>query len=213
MANDDKTQAAQPETVAEQAEAAPQEASAEAQPEAQAEAAPQGDESGVDQLQAELEKAQAALQEAEEQVLRARADVQNIRRRAEQDVEKARKFALEKFASELLPVVDNLERGLESAAQENAAVDAIREGVEMTLNMFQGALGKFNVEVVDPAGAPFDPNHHQAMSMVENGEVEPNTVLHVMQKGYLLNGRLLRPAMVVVAKAPAAQNVSIDEKA
>ncbi|HEY5718041.1 MAG TPA: nucleotide exchange factor GrpE, partial [Motiliproteus sp.] len=159
------------------------------------------------------EQAQAALRDAEDQVLRARADVQNIRRRAEQDVEKAHKFGLEKFANELLPVVDNLERGLESASQEQAGVEAIREGVELTLGMFKSALAKFNVETVDPVGAPFDPQHHQAMSMVESADAEPNSVLHVMQKGYLLNGRLLRPAMVVVSKAPAAQSVSIDEKA
>ncbi|WP_210395896.1 nucleotide exchange factor GrpE [Motiliproteus sediminis] len=208
MANDKKTQAAQPETEADVVQPETAETAA-------AEEAVAGNEDsvGVDQLQAELEKAQAALKEAEEQVLRARADAQNIRRRAEQDVEKAHKFALEKFANELLPVVDNLERGLESAGQENVAVEAIREGVEMTLGMFQSALGKFNVEALDPAGAAFDPQHHQAMSMVESPDAAPNTVLHVMQKGYLLNGRLLRPAMVVVAKAPAGQATSIDEKA
>jgi len=208
MANEDKTQAAQPETGAEplQPEAPATDAKAEA-------AAEDNASQVVDQLQAELERAQAALREAEEQVLRARADVQNIRRRAEQDVEKAHKFALEKFTNELLPVVDNLERGLESAGQENVAIEAIREGVEMTLGMFKSALNKFRVEAVEPHGAPFDPQHHQAMSMVESHDAEPNTVLHVMQKGYLLNGRLLRPAMVVVAKAPAGQTTTIDEKA
>ena len=122
-------------------------------------------------------------------------------------MEKARKFALERFCAELLPVVDNLERALETTAGDNEIVKPIAEGVELTLKSFQNALKKFNIEVVDPAGEPFDPQFHQAMSLVENGAVEPNTVIAVMQKGYTLNGRLLRPAMVVVAK-PA---VKIDE--
>ncbi|MCW8883676.1 MAG: nucleotide exchange factor GrpE [Motiliproteus sp.] len=167
----------------------------------------------VQQLQDELEKAQEALTEAESQVLRARADVQNIRRRSEQDVEKAHKFALERFTNELLPVVDSLERAVESAQSEDEAVVAIRQGVDMTLSMMMAALKKFNVEPVDPQGEPFDPQHHQAMSMVENGDVEPNTVLHVMQKGYLLNGRLVRPAMVMVSKAGPAASPKIDEQA
>lgn len=166
-------------------------------------------------LEQELVQAQQALTEAADQVMRAQADAQNIRRRAEQDVSKARKFALEKFAEELIPVVDNLERGLESAQNDDADVKVIREGMEMTLSSFVTALKKFNVEPVDPQNEPFDPQLHQAMSMVENDNVEPNTVLHVMQKGYQLNGRLVRPAMVMVskggAKKPAAP--SIDEKA
>ena len=145
---------------------------------------------------------EAEVAEARDSVLRAHADAQNVMRRAEQDVEKARKFALESFAKELLPVVDNLERALEAASGDDAAVKAIAEGVDLTLKSFQGALGKFHIEAVDPAGEPFDPNLHQAMSMVENAEVEPNTVIAVMMKGYTLNGRLLRPAMVMVSKAP-----------
>ncbi|MEH6470982.1 MAG: nucleotide exchange factor GrpE [Halopseudomonas sp.] len=167
---------------------------------------------GLDQ---ELEQAQLALQNAQDQVLRAQADVQNIRRRAEQDVSKARKFALEKFAEELIPVVDNLERGIESAQNDDADVKVIREGMEMTLISFVTALKKFNVEPVDPQNEPFDPQLHQAMSMVENDNVEPNTVLHVMQKGYQLNGRLVRPAMVMVSKGGVKKPAtpSIDEKA
>jgi molecular chaperone GrpE len=145
---------------------------------------------------------EAEVAEARDSVLRAHADVQNVTRRAEQDVEKARKFALEGFARELLPVVDNLERALEAASGDDTAIKAIAEGVDLTLKSFQGALGKFHIEAVDPAGEPFDPNLHQAMSMVENAEVEPNTVIAVMMKGYTLNGRLLRPAMVMVSKAP-----------
>ncbi|MEH6649137.1 MAG: nucleotide exchange factor GrpE [Motiliproteus sp.] len=166
-------------------------------------------------LEQELEQAQQALTEAADQVMRAQADAQNIRRRAEQDVSKARKFALEKFAEELIPVVDNLERGIESAQNDDADVKVIREGMELTLTSFITALKKFNVETVDPQNEPFDPQLHQAMTMVENDNVEPNTVLHVMQKGYQLNGRLVRPAMVMVSKGGAKKPTapSIDEKA
>jgi len=137
---------------------------------------------------------------AKDDVLRAQADAQNAARRAEQEVEKARKFALERFANELLPVLDNLERALEAAGGDSEEAKAIAEGVELTLKSFMDVMGKFNVDVVDPNGEPFDPNLHQAMSMVENNDVEPNTVIAVMQKGYTLNGRLVRPAMVMVSK-------------
>lgn len=139
---------------------------------------------------------------ARDEALRAQADAQNVMRRAEQDVEKARKFALERFCSELLPVVDNLERALESTAGDHEILTPIAEGVELTLKSFRDALKKFHIEAVDPQGEPFDPQLHQAMSMVENTEVEPNTVIAVMQKGYTLNGRLVRPAMVMVSKSP-----------
>ena len=152
----------------------------------------------VEEVIARLHEDVAAAKDA---VLRAQAEAQNAKRRAEQDVEKARKFALERFCSELLPVADNLERALEAAAGDDEIVKPIAEGVELTLKSFQDALKKFNVEVVDPQGEPFDPQLHQAMSMVENNEVEPNTVIAVMQKGYTLNGRLVRPAMVLVSKA------------
>ncbi len=151
-------------------------------------------------LESELEHLQADLAAARDAALRAQADAQNIQRRAEQDVERARKFALERFSSELLPVVDNLERALEAAGVDHEAVKAIAEGVELTLKSLTDALAKHGVEQVDPQGEPFDPNLHQAMSLVENGEVEPNTVIAVMQKGYTLNGRLIRPAMVMVSK-------------
>ncbi|MCB1854024.1 MAG: nucleotide exchange factor GrpE [Halieaceae bacterium] len=162
---------------------------------AQDAAAAEGEQEAVARLEAEVI-------EARDQALRAQADAQNAARRAEQEVEKARKFALEGFAKELLPVVDNLERALEAASGDDEAVKAIAEGVDLTLKSFQGALGKFHIEALDPLGEPFDPNLHQAMSMVENGDVEPNTVIAVMMKGYTLNGRLLRPAMVMVSKAP-----------
>lgn len=140
--------------------------------------------------------------QARDASLRAQADAQNVKRRAEQDVEKARKFALEQFSKELLPVMDNLERALEAAPENEELVRPIAEGVELTLKSFADAMKKFKIEVVDPLGEPFDPQFHQAMSMVENPEVEPNTVTLVMQKGYILNDRLLRPAMVMVSKAP-----------
>ncbi len=142
---------------------------------------------------------------ARDAVLRAQADAQNVMRRAEQDVEKARKFALERFCAELLPVVDNLERALETTTGGDDIVKPIAEGVQLTLKSFQDALKKFHIEAVDPAGEPFDPQFHQAMSLVENAAVEPNTVIAVMQKGYTLNGRLVRPAMVMVSKVPAGK--------
>ena len=118
-----------------------------------------------------------------------------------QDIERARKFALEQFTRELLPVADNLERALEAAAGDDDAIKPIAEGVELTLKSLLDAMKKSNIEVVDPLGEPFDPNLHQAMSMVENSDVEPNSVIAVMQKGYTLNGRLVRPAMVMVSKS------------
>ncbi len=142
---------------------------------------------------------------ARDAVLRAQADAQNVTRRAAQDVEKARKFALERFCGELLPVVDNLERALETTTGDDEIVKPIAEGVQLTLKSFQDALKKFHIEAVDPVGEPFDPQLHQAMSLVENNDVEPNTVIAVMQKGYTLNGRLVRPAMVMVSKSPAGK--------
>jgi molecular chaperone GrpE len=156
------------------------------------------EEPSLEEVIAELQGEVAA---ARDQALRAQADAQNAKRRAEQDVEKARKFALEQFARELLGVVDNLERALEAASGEDEVLKPIAEGVELTLKSFLDAMGRFKIECIDPQGEPFDPNLHQAMSMVENDEVEPNSVIAVMQKGYTLNGRLVRPAMVMVSKA------------
>jgi molecular chaperone GrpE len=153
-------------------------------------------------LEEVIETLQADLAEARESALRAQADAINVQRRAEQEVEKARKFALERFCGELLPVVDNMERAL-VAAGESEAAKAIVDGVELTLKGLVDVLHKAGIAAVDPTGEPFDPQTAQAMTMVENPDVEPNTVLTVMQKGYTLNGRLLRPAMVVVSKSPA----------
>lgn len=148
-------------------------------------------------LTAELEKSQSDLAEAKEQVLRAYADVQNAKRRAQMDVEKAHKFALDKFVASLLPVVDSLERGL---ATESADENTMKEGMELTLKLFIDTLKKFNIEQVSPEGEPFNPEHHQAMSQIESPDAEPGSVINVFQKGYILNGRLVRPAMVIVAK-------------
>ncbi|WP_462157903.1 nucleotide exchange factor GrpE [Pseudoalteromonas sp. GB56] len=153
-------------------------------------------------LYAELEAAKETIEAQKDSVVRAAAEVENIRRRAAQDVEKAHKFALEKFANELLPVIDNLERAIEFADKENEAIAPVLEGVEMTAKSFVEAVAKFNVEVVNPQGEAFNPELHQAMAMQPSEDVSPNTVLAVMQKGYTLNGRLLRPAMVMVSKAP-----------
>lgn len=150
---------------------------------------------------AELEKElDAAKSNERDSVLRARAEVDNIRRRAEQDVEKAHKFALEKFANELLPVIDSLERAVELADKQNTDLHAMIEGVELTLKSLYSAMNKFGVEPVDQVGCPFNPDVHQAMSMVESAEHPANHIVMVLQKGYTLNGRLIRPAMVMVSK-------------
>ncbi|MDC9597192.1 nucleotide exchange factor GrpE [Xenorhabdus anantnagensis] len=151
----------------------------------------------VAELEEQLKQAQVNERDA---MLRARAEVENIRRRTELDVEKAHKFALEKFANELLPVIDNLERALEAVDRTNETLLSMVEGIELTLKSFIDAVGKFGVEVVGDTNVPFNPEVHQAMTMMESDQHEPNQVMLVMQKGYTLNGRLLRPAMVAVSK-------------
>ena len=153
------------------------------------------------------------LEELKDQAIRVKADAQNLRRRSEQDVEKAHKFALEKFAKELLPVIDSLEKAVEAEVALGNEMNPLREGVEMTLSLFLASIQKFNLEQVDPVGKPFDPSLHEAMSMVEVPNAEPNTVIAAMQKGYTLNGRLIRPAMVMVSKNSAAGATNIDEQA
>ncbi len=160
--------------------------------------------------EAQIEALQDELNKTRDDALRTMAEAQNIRRRSEKDVENARKFALEKFAGELLGVADNLERALDTADGNNEDVKPLIEGVELTQKSLVDTLAKFNVVQLNPLGEPFDPQFHQAMSMVENPDVEPNTVTLVMQKGYTISDRLLRPAMVMVSKAAAS---TIDEKA
>ena len=155
----------------------------------------------IAELEAQLETAIQKAAEERERALRTAAEMENLRRRTELDVEKAHKFALEKFANELLPVLDNLERAIELADKENEALKPMIEGVELTLKSMQSGVAKFGLVALDPINQPFDPNAHQAMSMVPSADVAPNTVIAVMQKGYDLNGRVIRPAMVRIAKA------------
>lgn len=155
----------------------------------------------IAELEEQLETAIQKAAEERERALRTAAEMENLRRRTELDVEKAHKFALEKFAGELLPVLDNLERAIELADKENDALKPMVEGVELTLKSMQSGVAKFGLVALDPTNQPFDPNAHQAMSMVPSADVAPNTVIAVMQKGYELNGRVIRPAMVMVAKA------------
>jgi molecular chaperone GrpE len=155
----------------------------------------------INELELAVAAAQSTVADQKDSVIRAKAEVDNVRRRAAQDVEKARKFALEKFAGEMLVTVDNLERALQSIDKDDESNKAIIEGVELTFQGLTSSLEKFGVIAVDPQDQPFNPELHQAMSMQEVPGVAPNTVIAVMQKGYELNGRLIRPAMVMVSKA------------
>ena len=153
-------------------------------------------------LEAELQSAQAKAEENWNLYLQAQAEMQNIRRRAERDIQDAHRFALEKFLKELLPVKDSLELGLAAADQDGADVAKLREGSELILKSLSAVVEKFGVEELNPIGERFDPQFHQALAMQPTDQAEPNTVLQVVQKGYALNGRLVREARVVVAQAP-----------
>ena len=161
-----------------------------------------GEDSIITKLETELTQSKALLAEQHVLMLRIKAEADNIRRRASMDVEKAHKFALEKFAADLLPVVDNLERALAFINREDEALKGVVEGVELTMKSFLDTVAKYGVNQIDPLGQPFNPELHQAMSIQPSADVAPNSVTFVMQKGYELNGRLLRPAMVGVSKAP-----------
>ncbi len=154
------------------------------------------------QLTALLEDARGKADEHWDQCMRLQAEMDNLRRRTERDLANAHKFALEKFANELLPVRDSLEMGLAAFDSENT--DRHKQGIELTLQMLTGAMEKFEIREVNPQDEAFNPDFHQAMSMQERDDVAPNTVVTVVQKGYLLNERLLRPAMVIVSRAPQA---------
>jgi molecular chaperone GrpE len=160
------------------------------------------DQQRIVELETAVIAAETKIVDQKDSVMRAIADADNARKRAQGEIDKARKFALEKFAGELLPVADNLERALQVANPEDEAIKPIMDGVELTLKSFLSTIEKFGMTVIDPQGQPFNPEKHQAMSMQENAELPPNTVLAVMQKGYEINGRLLRPAMVLVTRAP-----------
>ncbi len=153
-----------------------------------------------EELERELEAARREAAEQREALLRARAELENLRRRTAREVENAHKYGLEAFVQELLPVKDSIELGLGAAADGDVDLAKVREGLELTLKLFVQATEKFGLTEVDPAGQPFDPQYHQAMSMQEVEGTEPGTVVSVIQKGYLLNDRLVRPAMVIVAK-------------
>jgi len=161
----------------------------------------EGEALSADELMNKLDAAEKKAAENWDHLLRTKAEMDNIRRRTQKDLENAHKFALEKFITELLSVKDSLEMGVSAATLEAATVDSLREGSEMTLSMLAGVFEKFNVVELNPEGEKFNPEHHQAMSMQPSAEHEPNTVIAVMQKGYLLNDRLVRPAMVMVSKA------------
>ncbi|BBT91855.1 MULTISPECIES: nucleotide exchange factor GrpE [Bacteria] len=169
------------------------------EPEASAEQVDPRDEK-IANLEAQLVEAQNRERDG---VLRIKAEMENLRRRTELDVEKAHKFALEKFVNELLPVIDSLDRALEVADKANPDNAAMIEGIELTLKSMLDVVRKFGVEVIADTNVPLDPNVHQAIAMVESEEIEAGKVLGVMQKGYTLNGRTIRAAMVTVAKAKA----------
>lgn len=165
-------------------------------------AVPPSPEAVIEELKAELAASEQKAQENWDKALRAQAEMENMKRRTQKDLEDAHKYALTGFAKELLPVLDSLELGLLAATGESEEVKKFREGNELTLKQFASAFSKYNIETLDPLGQPFNADQHQAMVMQESAEVAPNTVVNVFQRGYMLNGRLLRPAMVVVAKAP-----------
>jgi molecular chaperone GrpE len=163
------------------------------------EAAAAEDESG-ETMKQQLAKAQDTIKDYWDQMMRLRAEIENNRKRAERDVENAHKYALKGFVENLLPVIDSMEMGQAAAAADNATLESIREGSEMTVGMFVQVLEKNGLQQVDPLGEKFDPERHQAISMIDVENAESNTVVEVMQKGFLLNDRLVRPAMVVVAR-------------
>lgn len=152
-------------------------------------------------LMEKLNSAEQKNAEYWERILRMQADADNLARRTEREINNAHKFALERFLTDLLPVIDNLERGIEAAREiSNAQVDAIKSGVELTLQMLQEVLAKTGVQIVHPVNQQFNPDLHEAISTQNSVDSQPGIVLTVLQKGYVLNGRLIRPAMVIVAK-------------
>jgi molecular chaperone GrpE len=152
------------------------------------------------ELTALLEDARGKADEHWDQCVRLQAEMENLRKRADRELANAHKYALERFAGELLPVKDSLEMGLAAFDTENT--EKHKEGIELTLQMLTNVMGKFEITEVNPQDEPFNPDFHQAMSLQERDDVDPNTVVTVVQKGYLLNDRLIRPAMVIVSKAP-----------
>ncbi len=177
------------------------------------------EELSLEMLQKQLKQAQKKAQENWDKVVRAQAEMENLKRRTQKDLENAHKYGLEKFAKELLSVIDSLELGIQASNSDNPEVISLRKGSELTIKQFEAVFSKFNIEAIEPVGQPFNPELHQAMSMQPSADVEPNTVINVFQKGYVLNGRLIRPAMVVVSKTvdspakPEGDSVNFDEQA
>jgi molecular chaperone GrpE len=183
-------------------EVAEQKATEEVNDELNADAEESQEETGevdIETLQALLEKEKEQSQANRDSALRAQAEMENLRKRTTRDIENAHKYALEKFVNELLPIIDSLSLGM-TAAETAENVDELREGMDLTLKMFSSAIDKFGVKEINPQGDKFNPEQHEAISMQEIEGTESNTVVAVMQKGYELNGRLVRPAMVVVSK-------------
>ena len=169
----------------------------------------------IEVLQQQLEEAQQQAAANLDKAVRTMAEMENLKKRVQKDLEDERKYGLAKFAKELLSVLDSLELGVQAAAGDSPELVKLREGSELTMKQFEAVFAKFNIETIDPAGQPFNPELHQAMVMQPSSTIAPNHVITVFQKGYVLNGRLLRPAMVVVAKAEdkPADSSKIDEQA
>jgi molecular chaperone GrpE len=159
-------------------------------------------EQGPAQLVALLEDARAKADSHWDQLLRARAELENLQRRQARELENAHKFALDGFVREMVLVRDSLELGYDAAHSEGADLDKLREGTELTLKLMADKMVKFGVDAIDPQGEAFNPEFHQAMTTVPRDDLAPNTVVTVVQKGYVLNGRLVRPAMVIVSRKP-----------
>ena len=189
----------QEDTSQESTSAKPQQSEVEVEEKLQADAEADQSQPLEEQGDHQVEELQQKLSTLGEQLLREQAEMQNVRRRAQRDIESAHKYALEKFATELLSVVDNLERAIDAIDEDDESQKSVAEGLDLSLKSLSEVLAKYNVEAVEPQGQPFDADLHQAVSTVPNKDVEPNTVINVFQKGYTLNGRLIRPAMVVVS--------------
>lgn len=162
--------------------------------------AAEAEDEAEESVERQLEKAQATIKDYWDQMMRLRAEIDNNRKRAERDLENAHKYALKNFVENLLPIIDSMEMGQTAAAADNATLESIREGSALTMNMFMQVMEKNGLQQIDPLGENFDPEKHQAISMIEAEGADSNVIIEVMQKGFLLNDRLVRPAMVVVAK-------------
>lgn len=168
----------------------------------------------IEDLQKQLAKAEKKAADNLDKALRVQAEMENLKRRTQKDLDSAHKYGLEKFAKELLSVIDSLELGIQAATSDLPEVLKLKEGSELTIAQFEAVFAKFNIQAINPIGEVFNPEFHQAMTMVPSPDAEPNSVINVFQKGYVLNGRLIRPAMVVVAQAVAGDDsAKIDEQA